>query len=1011
MFGKLGKSGGKQQQQGNSGSSSSNNNNNNMPRQPKLSMDDSVSSVSVNSTASSGILPKFKRDVDSAFLQNLRGDRAEESPAVMAASPPRENVMSSYSDADSAFLRAMRGDNVGAAAAGTSQPLHENRLEKNASFDDSNSKGGGENTTTSLSDADSAFLQAFRGEEKPFPPPQAAANVHKDELKQPQQQQLAMELPTLDENNFLPVDEMAHANAAFLGALHASSDTHEDNPKPGGTLILQSTKKKHKKQDSSLANRSNNNNSSSISSEQSEANSAFLMAMRTSSGMISRQQSSMSVGGQQQQHHQQHHTQVSSLGDWPNQEGWNHDATNNSSGTFILDKSAKKDKKQEESSFLMSIQAENAADDVIVDKDIKDDSDTEEEDVDMEGLVVPSHPYIEKVMLPRPLFFGHKLPPRIIEEAELVAKKYVNESDTIKTSYSEKEDAPFVESREAISDEASAKTKSTISTFSSTVGGDKLFQSNLLPCARNFEGAIETFGFGGYNPFHPDWNNEQNEENTDYSHHLPKEPHPYVSIYSPVWGDRARADRALAQRKKAKLSETSEKEKTQMKIGMPMCDASFRSCDSLKQMSCGGSDDGSVEFTGSKDNRTAAAEEANNAFLSQLRSAPDNSDNSAISRDQFSMMARGESPSVEVPPAVPNNPNDLSSRDQFCMFARGEDPGGTFIGGLGSPIIATKGGTFVSNKPKNAFASNGSDSDDDSIEAAEERKAVGLNDNMAAAAAMLAGKEVDIDGEEDAHGIGTPMCDIAAGGGVKAANKHGRPYSNLELTGGCVPRFSSDDPSLPHESDLGVFETKEDERRTIEYRREKNIIQDMTVPSIMPFVVCPSQCTDADDSQTWNSRASANETGCKRKANTVLISLGGSKDSGMNEGSSECNTTTTYEASRIGWWNLPDGFDDMPGQTMNGSKKRNRDASSPVIEVFPARDDPIPLDVMTNLWPSPQVLRDNNISAAQLHSATSSGTRKNFNAKNNCFHFRLIISHVNIQQPGSCRICQIAAQV
>lgn len=980
MFGKLGKSG-KQLQP--------NSNNNNPIRQPKLSDDNSVSSVSIGSTASSGILPKVKRDADSAFLRNLRGD----SVVTMAASPPRDNSVSSYSDADSAFLRAMRGDNAGGGGVGASQASsNENRiLEKNASFDDSSSKGG-----TSLSDADSAFLQAFRGEDK-LPLPPQAANVHKEEPKQQQQQQLPMELPTLDENNFLPVDEMAHANAAFLGALHASSDTHEDNPKPGGTLVLQTKKQpKHMRQDSS-SHRSESVGAS-VGSEQSEANNAFLMAMRNSSMGMSRQQSSMSVGGMSRQQsymsgggdRKHHRGQLSSLGgtgeDWTNQEGWNNNNYNNS-GTFILDKSAKKDKKQEDQqSFLMSIQAENAPEDEIVDKDIMDDSDSEEEDVDIEGLVVPSQPYIEKVMLPRPLFFGHKLPPRIIEEAEQAAKMYANDSDTMNRSWLEKEDAAVMEPKVAISDETSesAKTKSTVSTFSSTVGGDKLFQSNLLPCARNFEGAIETFGFDGYNPFHPDWNNEQNEDNTES--YLPKGPHPYLTIYSPVWGDRARADRALSQRKKDKLAETSTMEKAQ--IGMPMCDASFRSYDSLKQISCGGSDDGSVEFSGTKDNHKAAAEDANNAFLSQLKSAPDNSDNSAISRDQFSMMARGESPSVEIPPAGPDNSNDLSSRDQFCMFARGDDPGGTFIGGLGSPIIATKGGTFVSNKPKNAFACNSGDSDDDSIEAAEERKAVGLNDNMAAAAAMLAGKEVDIDGEEDADGIGTPMCDIAAGGGIKAANKHGRPYSNLELTGGCVPRFSADDPSLPHESDLGGFETKEDERRTIEYRREKNIIQDMTVPSIMPLVVCPSQCTDVDDSQTWNSRASTNETGCNRKANTVLISLGGSKDSGTNEGSSACSRSTTYEASRIGFWNLPDGFDEMSGQSINGSKKRNRD-ESPLIEVFPAKDNPIPLDVITNLWPSPQVLCDNNISAAQLHSATSSGTRGNcvtYICKETIFH-------------------------
>jgi hypothetical protein len=267
-------------------------------------------------------------------------------------------------------------------------------------------------------------------------------------------------------------------------------------------------------------------------------------------------------------------------------------------------------------------------------------------------------------------------------------------------------------------------------------------------------------------------------------------------------------------------------------------------------------------------------------------------------------------------------------------------------------------------------------SDDDSIEAAEERKAVGLNDNMAAAAAMLAGEEVDYDGDDnDQCGIRTSLCNKAAGGGAKAANKHGRPYSNFELTGGCIPWFSCDDPSLPHESDLGVFETKEDEKRTNQRRREKNIIENLTVPGIMPILGCPTQCTDVDDSHSWNSRAAVNEGVSTGKANnTVLVSLHDGK-SPTSSGSPRRSKAPTYEASRVGWWNLPDGFEETsitPGKSRKESKKR-RQNSSPTVDVFPALDDPIPLDVITNLWPSPQVLRNNNISAARLHSATSSG--------------------------------------
>jgi hypothetical protein len=403
--------------------------------------------------------------------------------------------------------------------------------------------------------------------------------------------------------------------------------------------------------------------------------------------------------------------------------------------------------------------------------------------------------------------------------------------------------------------------------------------------------------------------------------------------------------------KKAKLAEA---------IAKGLTDISNRSGGSVKQMTSE-SDDGSVEFKDAT--KAPTPEDANNIFLSQIRSSSDNADvGGDFSRDQFSKFARGDSPTFEDPAPTVEEPNDLSSRDQFLMFARGDDAGGTFIG---SPIIEKKGGTFIRSKPSN--------SDDDSIEAAEERKAVGLNDNMAAAAAMLAGKEVDFDGDENTNGIGMAMCNMAAGGGAKAANKFGRPYSNLELTGGCVPRFNCDDPSLPHESDMGVFETKEDEKRTNDYRREKNIIEELTVPGIMPPVTCPTQCTDADDSQSWNSRAVVNESRSTRKANnTVIISLGSNENSPTSSGCTPAKTTQAYEASRVGWWNLPDGHGETSTLAGKRELKKKAQSSPSTVEVFPATDEPIPLDVITNLWPSPKILHENNISPAQLHPATSS---------------------------------------
>lgn len=889
--------------------------------------------------------PKLEA-ADNAFLRNLRSGSGEadgtSGSVVVAAThsltPTRDNtssvVAAGFSDADSDFLRALRGD--------------QERSNSKHSVDNSESVSAAETSSntvsdTNRSDADSAFLRALRGEssQEPAAPAQQSEPTFRTDPTLPNKEHIKQPPP--------PADHMAYANAAFLGALHASADPPDDAlPIKGdakGTFVLDSNHPKLVHGQTSGSGRS-------------DADSAFLLAMRESSTSSNQP---ASFGGT---------------------------AEFGNSGTLVLNGPAAKGRGKEESSFVMSIQSSEdiqnhlSREDMATKDELNAVSETDDdEDDDMEGFTVPSHPYVEKVMLPRPLFFGHTLPPRILEEAKLAAKIYLNKEDggsSSRREWLEKDAESSLDSAIHESEEDSIFTKSSISTYSTSMGG-KLFESNLSPCARNFEGALEVFGFG-QNPFSSsnDINNPQQDEDTIYSDEMPKAPHPYISIYAPVWGDRARADRARTRRKRAKLADAS---------AATMRGASFRSSESVNRLSCR-SEDGNTTISNSfhrdfrddfsrltaQDHTTKSPIEAHDPE-NPSTSTIDVTDSNDFSRNQFSMFARAGTPTVETT-------NDFS-RDQFCTFARGDDAGGTFVR---DTAIETPGGSnFVSNQPKfsvdnmdsstfvQAVKYGDAGSDDDSIEAAEERKAVGLNDNMAAAAAMLAGEEVDYDGDDnDQCGIRTSLCNKAAGGGAKAANKYGRPYSNFELTGGCVPWFSCDDPSLPHESDLGVFETKEDEKRTNQRRREKNIIENLTVPGIMTVPCCPTQCTDVDDSHSWNSREEGVSTG--KANNTVLVSLHDGK-SPTSPGSPLRSKAPTYEASRVGWWNLPDGFEETsitPGKIRKESKKR-RQNSSPTVDVFPALDDPITLDVVTNLWPSPQVLRNNNISAARLHSATSSG--------------------------------------
>jgi len=165
----------------------------------------------------------------------------------------------------------------------------------------------------------------------------------------------------------------------------------------------------------------------------------------------------------------------------------------------------------------------------------------DEDDDDGELPQVPQHPYSERVLMPRPLFFVNVLPPRIIEEARLASM----ESHDSKSPISSTPTPPLTptempSSPPSLSMTATASSDSGDTRLSSTSGGkpehpllhplktpvgkalgsgDKsspsaslqfgriegevrnLQESRFSPkWCRNLEGAIDVFGFG-VNPF------------------------------------------------------------------------------------------------------------------------------------------------------------------------------------------------------------------------------------------------------------------------------------------------------------------------------------------------------------------------------------------------------------------------------------------------------------------------------------------------------------------------------
>ncbi|VEU36301.1 unnamed protein product [Pseudo-nitzschia multistriata] len=81
----------------------------------------------------------------------------------------------------------------------------------------------------------------------------------------------------------------------------------------------------------------------------------------------------------------------------------------------------------------------------------------------------------------------------------------------------------------------------------------------------------------------------------------------------------------------------------------------------------------------------------------------------------------------------------------------------------------------------------------------------------------------------------------------------GRPLSNQELMNAHAPLFAIDDPPLPSESDLGNHETREEQQRSKEQRRIQSFIEKFCPHNVFGPLACPNPATGPDDNHSWNS--------------------------------------------------------------------------------------------------------------------------------------------------------------
>lgn len=653
----------------------------------------------------------------------------------------------------------------------------------------------------------------------------------------------------------------------------------------------------------------------------------------------------------------------------------------------------------------------------------------------------------EKVLLPRPLFFGPILPPRVLKETRKIV------GDAMKQAKG-KELPPHVEN---------------------LIGSIRAFGHGLspYPTADDIDESDPRFYTGNpyLSTFQPVWGNtERSERQADWKKNTmggkptsPDKPQtPPVSVAANKDDDRdtflawARGENESRGKSSKKPERAHHKTRTNENDTFLKWARGGKAADSPAR-SAGEKDDSPKKVISDEQSMfrkwTRGAGDANmpvqsdqavsplhdkNLFAKiargELDAATSLSTTSSVTasssttpsdeRNIFSKWARGEengSPIATATDAVKTETSPVSTgpatieapSEEQAMFSRwalgGDDikPDGSIM------LSSTKASSGTLLKVQHVTAE---DSDDDSVVGSEMKKKVGVNEHLDAALASLAGDEPQVEASMASSESITAEQAQALLAQLGQTTPGGRPLTNLELTGGCVPLFGSDDPALPVESDLGIYETREDQQRCLEKRREQEIIEKHTMPDVFGTISCPNPAIGPDDNHSSNLRTVparkstamnivvstpangaalfSQESAGSRKGTPVTSSMVPTKQSGSispdvppvptlkkqfsgllptgkpprqgSKGASPPSIDEFGATTRFGWWNLVEGDDE--GEEIDPTQ-----ASSDEPPLLKSRMDYSTDSLLLNsgLRPTPAKLREENAPLSRLHSATS----------------------------------------
>jgi hypothetical protein len=573
----------------------------------------------------------------------------------------------------------------------------------------------------------------------------------------------------------------------------------------------------------------------------------------------------------------------------------------------------------------------------------------------------PSSPmHAQQVFLPKPLFFGAVMPPRVLKEAREIVKEAIKEQKN--------------------------------------QGKDQALRvSRLRPEVRNLISAIRTYGHGvSILP-----GEEQSCRGT-----------PYVSVFAPAWGEGTphpvESDTTTDSDLSAAAASDDEAASTSPTSAFPPTTAAESSQEVPEPSTSTG------EPSGEEHKSTAAP-----ALPGDVSE-----------RDLFSMWARGEAAedgSINSAGSLPkkadsgsksdddmvvetsaSTPAPMSDQDLFSQWARGESPSNSSsqtslrdsLTNINADSSSSKrdSGTFL---PVPLSTQQEDDSDDDSVVGSELKRKVGVNEHLNAALASLE-EEWNPSSNDQAGQPSDPEMLTQ----VPLTTDGGRALTNLELMNGCTPLFGVDDSPLPVEADLGIHETKDEQQRSNEQRRNQSVIEKCVPQNIFGPIACPDPSLGPDDSHSWNSRSTPSQIlsvptsaggssgrlgvlptpeGPSTKRRQDKSPSGDSSKSGGRKGKTASPKSVDKSPSlptlpygrfdsraRYGWWNIPEE-ENTEKSTENGVGKDGAVEPGPShpLQLPPMEHSSSSLLVNTRLEPSPEKLCEQNRPLSHLHAASS----------------------------------------